>query len=273
MASIILFAGFNDRPTSKDIHFHDCHQLIYVNSGRAIVEVGERRFVIGPGNLVLFSRLENHRVMAEGKGYQRYVADISANIPSADPETYRLFSILFNRPKGFSNLLHINPHDTELPNLFCRLTKEFNGNAPMRDDMLDLLIRQMFIGLYRRFPTVLPLMDDGSYELVSKIQQKLELDYADDISLQNLSEAFGFSVSYICHTFKKITGTSVMDYLKACRLAAAKQYLAQSALSISEIVDRCGFTDHSNFSRSFKAYLGCTPSQFRQTEQTEKSRL
>ena len=215
MASMILFAGFDDRPTSKAIHFHDCHQLIYVDSGRAAVEVGGRRFSVGPGDIVLFGRLEHHRVMADGDGYRRYVVDVSAHIPAADPETYRLFSILFNRPDGFSNLL--------------------------------------------------PPLDDGSYELVSAVQRKLESDYAEDLSLQSLSDSFGFSVSYLCHTFKKITGTPVMDYLQSCRLAAAKRYLLESALSVSEIVARCGFTDHSNFSRSFKAQLGCTPSQFRRT--------
>ena len=265
MASMILFAGFDDRPTSKAIHFHDCHQLIYVDSGRAAVEVGGRRFSVGQGDIVLFGRLEHHRVMADGDGYRRYVVDVSAHIPAADPETYRLFSILFNRPDGFSNLLPVGPGDGELPTLIRRIAEEFTGSAPMKDALLDLLLRQLLIGLYRRFPAVLPPLDDGSYELVSAVQRKLESDYAEDLSLQSLSDSFGFSVSYLCHTFKKITGTPVMDYLQSCRLAAAKRYLLESALSVSEIVARCGFTDHSNFSRSFKAQLGCTPSQFRRT--------
>jgi AraC-like DNA-binding protein len=82
-------------------------------------------------------------------------------------------------------------------------------------------------------------------------------------SLASLSEEYGMSVSHLSHLFKRITGNSVMGYLLSCRLAGAKKYLAETPMEIGHIVEKCGFTDASNFSRTFRRQTGLTPSQFR----------
>jgi len=83
------------------------------------------------------------------------------------------------------------------------------------------------------------------------------------VSLGELAEECHMSISYLSHLFKETTGMSVMEYLNACRMLAAKKYLATTDLPIGEIVTMCGFSDDSNFSRNFKQKTGMTPSEFR----------
>ena len=71
------------------------------------------------------------------------------------------------------------------------------------------------------------------------------------------------SPSHMSHLFKKITGRSVMGYLLDCRMAKAKQLLTHTDDTIAEIVEKIGFADSSNFSRTFKAVTGKTPRDFR----------
>lgn len=43
----------------------------------------------------------------------------------------------------------------------------------------------------------------------------------------------------------------------------AVQLLDEPELTVSEIANRCGFSETSNFSHTFKRVYGCTPTQYR----------
>ena len=57
--------------------------------------------------------------------------------------------------------------------------------------------------------------------------------------------------------------TNYQDILDQTRKGLAKKYIESKHTSISEITYLLGFSDTSNFSRAFKRWLDCTPSQYR----------
>ncbi|OUS27052.1 hypothetical protein A9Q99_17775 [Gammaproteobacteria bacterium 45_16_T64] len=57
--------------------------------------------------------------------------------------------------------------------------------------------------------------------------------------------------------------TSYQDLLDQTRKDLAKKYIESEHTSISEITYLLGFSDTSNFSRAFKRWLNCTPTQYR----------
>ena len=92
---------------------------------------------------------------------------------------------------------------------------------------------------------------------------KFENHYSQSYTLTELSKQYNISPSTLSHRFSAATGMSVMEYLLFCRMASAKQMLAGTKMSIGEIVERCGFSDNSNFSRTFKSLNGMSPTDFR----------
>ena len=98
---------------------------------------------------------------------------------------------------------------------------------------------------------------------VEEIQRQFENDIVRAYSLIELADEYHISKYYLSHIFKTVTGYSVMDYLKVLRIAKAKALIAKTTMSISEIVETCGFSDSSNFSRDFKSNTGLSPSDFR----------
>jgi AraC-like DNA-binding protein len=61
----------------------------------------------------------------------------------------------------------------------------------------------------------------------------------------------------------KQESSSYQALLDETRQQRAVWYLTHSNLAIEEIAGRLGFEDTSNFSRIFKRWLGCLPSETR----------
>ena len=265
MDSFITSAVYSDSPITMLNHDHNCHQLIYIANGSADFLVGNKHYHATPGNIAIFSRLEQHSVIRSSYDYKRYIIQIRVFTSSEIVHQYKLYSLLFNRPNGFSNILNLSEGHKEIQTIFGLIVKEFDKTAPMRDQMLNLLLQELLIQIYRQEPFAFSSQHEDRFDIVSRIQLLFESEYHNSFTLSQLASDHGLSTSYLSHIFKEISGTSIMGYLQSCRITAAKKYLADTTLTINEIVERCGFSDCSNFSRAFKKTVGCSPSQFRQT--------
>ena len=85
------------------------------------------------------------------------------------------------------------------------------------------------------------------------------------LTLRELAGAAGLSVSRLCHLFHDQTGISPRRYLKAARLARAKELLDTSRFSVKEVAGRAGFNHVGRFIGDFRTTYGLTPSQHRRT--------
>lgn len=65
---------------------------------------------------------------------------------------------------------------------------------------------------------------------------------------------------HFARAFKRATGQSVHQYVIARRLAAGRDLLETTPLSIAEVAEQVGFADHSHFARAFKRCYGVAPS-------------
>ena len=262
MYSGVLSATYSENPAGKRKHYHDGHQLLYIAEGNVRVCVGEENVSVSGGTLLLFSRFEEHSVIVQSDVYRRYSVRISPEILN-NPENEMLFSLLVNRARGFCRYIHAEEGARALEALLSRIAEEFASAAFFREEMLDALLKELLILICRMIPEeMLPLQNENA-QLVYRLQKRLESGCRESLTLSTLASEFHVSVSHLSHTFKEITGGSVMEYLFACRLLAAKKYLATTEMPIGEIVTACGFSDDSNFSRSFKQRTGLTPSEFR----------
>lgn len=100
---------------------------------------------------------------------------------------------------------------------------------------------------------------------VRKCLQYIEIHYADEISLSQLSKAANVSKSEILRCFNSVLHTTPYKYLMEYRLSKASRLLSDTSLSISEIAIRTGWGDQSYFTKRFREKTGCTPSEYRST--------
>ena len=70
----------------------------------------------------------------------------------------------------------------------------------------------------------------------------------------------GMSASVFHRTFKKVTGSSPVQYLKKVRPNRARSLIIHDGLRASEAAAEVGYESASQFSREFKRYFGVAPS-------------
>ncbi len=263
MASTILSAGYDRTNSEKKTHYHDSHEILYVTHGSAVMMVNGVRHRVSPGQLVIFSRFEQHSVTDMTEDYTRYVIQISPVNVFETKIGYRLFSVLSNRPVGFSNVLDMGQDGQSVQGILQRMVQEYRGAEFWKAEFLELLLQELLILICRRCPDVSIFEENSVVDMVAQLQYRLASQLQNRYSLEELARDFGISPSSLSHSFKRITGIPVMEYLLCCRLAAAKEQLAHTDLSIGGIVELCGFTDGSNFGRVFRQRMGMSPSDFR----------
>lgn len=82
-------------------------------------------------------------------------------------------------------------------------------------------------------------------------------------SVAALAKSAGYSVDHFSRVFEKIIGRRPQECVIAARLARARQLLAETGLTISQIAEALGFRDVFFFSRQFTQRTGQTPSAYR----------
>lgn len=98
---------------------------------------------------------------------------------------------------------------------------------------------------------------------IRDIQTYLDLHFAEKISLDDLAERYFISKFHLSREFKKLTGTTIGNYLTAKRVSHAKKQLRFTTLPLDAIARECGLSDTSYFVKVFKNAEGMTPGEYR----------
>ena len=260
MSTMVHDVYFSEGFSPRSKHFHDdCHQIIFVTAGAADFVINKRSYCAMAGNIVIISRFESHAITDQSPDYQRYILQINPHVHATENKLYSLF---FNRPSGFTNIIDVNAQKAYFHTLFASMLAEKNGSESLKSEMLGLMVEQLIIKVYRIKQDNFWYPEENT-DFIFRIQRRFERHCEKAYSLHELADEFHISSSTLSHSFKKATGFSVFEYLTACRFAMAKNYLCNTDMAVCEIIDQCGFSGSSNFSRSFKKLEGMTPLEFR----------
>lgn len=261
---MVISCKYADSVGGMTPHYHDCHQLLYIVEGNAKISVGAEQTIAEGGTLVLISRFEEHAIDICSARYRRYVCRVAPENAVQNAENYRLLSVLFNRTAQFRHAVTVGD-PAAFEEAFARMATEYAEGLPFSEEACDLLLQQLLIALYRQHPALFAANDASERaEIVRQIQCRFAENCEEKYSLGALAAEYHLSPYYLAHVFKAITGYSLMVHLQSCRIAAAKKYLTETQMRIGEIVEACGFSDNSNFSRTFRRQTGLSPKAFRE---------
>ena len=98
---------------------------------------------------------------------------------------------------------------------------------------------------------------------MKRVKDTLSADLEGEVSLGDLANDCGISVSHFSRAFRQSTGLSPHQWLLLHRVDRAKALLRDRALSLLDVALSCGFADQSHFSRVFTRIVGISPGAWR----------
>lgn len=101
-------------------------------------------------------------------------------------------------------------------------------------------------------------------DLVAIAQDKIEANFHDAATIEELIKDIPASRRNIVRRFKQITGITPIEYLQQTRVEAAKKLLENTNKQMAEVIYNSGYNDPKAFRKIFKKNVGMTPTQYRE---------
>ncbi len=107
------------------------------------------------------------------------------------------------------------------------------------------------------------------YLQVERAAECIKQNLTSRLEISKISKLTGLSIRQFERKFRKAYQVSPRAYLVRMRVAAASDFLRETDLRPSEVAEKTGFYDASDFSRKFKAAMKFSPTEYRRQHMTE----
>lgn len=112
-------------------------------------------------------------------------------------------------------------------------------------------------------PSLLPDITPAhvSNKYAARMLEYIRDEYAQRISLTDLSREMNISCTHLNAKFKAETGYTFHDFLNYYRISRAVELQKQGELKLYEIAEKVGFSDYKYFNKVYRKYVGYSPNK------------
>lgn len=100
-------------------------------------------------------------------------------------------------------------------------------------------------------------------EALGRVRELIDAHYTESLDLDELARTANFSRYHFLRAFRRAFHVTPHEYLTRKRIERAKQLLAESELTVTEICFEVGFESLGSFSTLFHTIVGWSPSIYR----------
>ncbi len=154
----------------------------------------------------------------------------------------------------------------ELLALFSKLAGRLLESAS--ETLVQIRANALFLDILYRLHRVCtqsrePLLRKPVGDVLHAAREYIDAHYRERCSLRDISAAVNLSPNYLHTVFREAFGETPYAYVTRKRIEAAKRLIMAGQHSMLQITNETGFCSQSHFNKVFKAQMGITPKQFR----------
>lgn len=234
------------------LHYHSDMELIFVDQGETVMQIGGREVKAGPGSLLLINPYQVHTGETPGGNYAHRC--ICFDLTQLDlPCCVDILSAQM----GYANLIAETDGIKSYFSGCYDAVKNRSAGWEMRARGNLLVLFSMLTDQIRS--TVPTKAQTFSKAVLDYIEEH----FPEEITSKEMAARLSYDHSYFCRKFKRIFSQNFCDFLSGYRIRKATELLKTH--SVSHTATACGFQSISYFSKIFKKLTGETPGSYRKT--------
>lgn len=277
LQEVSFFNLSDSKKLQIESHYHDFHKIIIFLSGKVTYCVEGIAYPLKPWDVVLVHQDSVHNpVIDPSLPYRRMVlwlkpSFLQSGVPGDDLLT--CFSL------AQQNKNHVLRMTQDMLPVIKSLVGQVDAtcaNCRFGDEILrKALLLQLLVHINRlmlsRQEGTMPAgvqQDESIGEVLRHIDEHL----TEDLSIERLAAEFFLSKYHFMRKFKQHTGYSIHSYVLQKRLISAGRLIREGNPVMLACLES-GFSDYSNFTRSFKKVYGLSPKKYQGLAQKSSSSL
>ena len=262
-------------------HWHTSIEIIMPLAEDYTVTVGEGRYCLKEGEIIIINSGVLHELKAPPKG-ERIILQFSDFLLYYLKEMETMLNIL-------PPVIYLSP-ENDRQRLYSFVKRQMDSiiveydeekaffNAVIYAKLIEIFVhigRNVISGGRKNKNQVLrtennPEKKKEYMETIMSACNYINQHYQEALSLEEVAEFSGFSKFHFTRIFKQCMNMTFYEYLNQKRISKAEELLSTTGESVTEIAMSSGFSSISAFNRTFKSIKGCSPSEYRGKSSTDE---
>jgi AraC-like DNA-binding protein/quercetin dioxygenase-like cupin family protein len=261
---VVRNAGKANRPRSVP-HYHNAFEITYYWRGGVDFFVRDQTYTARPGDVIFVNTFEIHNRVANDKFTEKTLIIFSPSFLESVSGVPDVFAILDGELGGCRHITLPDALREDTERFLRAMATAYLGAGTYASVCLRAYLI-LFLTSIAEYLGTLKKRNSRSVgynarlrDLIQFIKENLDTR----LTLSTICRYFRTDKFYLCRYFKKHTGLSVMEYVNRMRIVNAEKLIVQNRHSITDIGLMIGFSNITNFDRTFKRYTGISPREYR----------
>lgn len=256
----------------KGKHRHQFYELLYIEKGTGVHTLNSNEHKYSGGDIYLLTPGDQHSFLTlEPTKFHciRFLPELFPDVASSIQEVLSRLKDLLKSHNLLEGKISLKPEDQDFLLVLIKRILTESKNQAKQD---ELIIRHcLILGLEVIYKHLLKDLNNSETILSNQLHIDSMIIYirqhianSKKLTKKAIAAYFNISPYYVGEYFKKHTGISFREYIRAYKLSIIEKKIKQSKLSFGQIGQDLGFTDESHFYKFLKMHTKKSPTEYKE---------